>query len=188
MHGPGRFGKRAAVLLAAALVVAACGAVGGTISTFRALGEAGYSNPQLSSTGGEISMTVRRDAEDLDAAAARAAEIVWRKLPFPIDTLTVVCENGFGGQGSFRATRAELEAAFGERDPKLDEPVSDSELRRVGLIALALLLLGLAVLAAIVVTIVVLVRRSRRSAHRPPPPPPLPPPPPPPASPYHPQA
>jgi hypothetical protein len=169
------FGKRLAVLalcLAFLAVASGCSVVRGTISTFTALGKAGFQNPQVDTSGGDVvKVRVRRDTEDLTAAARQAAEIVWDNLPLPITRLTVVCENGFGGTGTYSGDRLELEAAFGPRDPKLDTPVQDAELRKLGLVVIGVVLFGVVALVAIVVTIVLLVRRNRRQSQPPPPPP-----------------
>ncbi len=143
--------------------MAGCSLAEGFVSTVRALDRAGFGTPDIEvDSGDSFRVTVAKDAEDLDAAAAEAAGVVWRELPLRIEGLEVVCNNGFGGRGTYAADRAELERRFGPRDPALDEGFQESDLRTVAFVVLALFLGGLLVLAGIVVLIVVLVRRNRR--------------------------
>ncbi len=157
----------------AALVIAGCGLAEGFVSTVEELDKAGFGAPDVEVDGRDAyRVRVTKDVEDLSAAAADAASVVWRELPLGIERLEVVCTNGFGGEGTYTADRAELERRFGPRDPSLDEGFQESDLRTIGLVVLGLFLGGLVVLAAIVVLIVVLVRRNRRRG--PPPGPPAP--------------
>jgi len=157
------------VLVAAAflLVVAGCGAVEGvvrgTVSTIRVLDDKGFDSPQIQPRGGDVVLVTvtAKDSEDLEAAAIEAAGVVWGNLPLRIKRLEVTCKNGFGGRGSYRANRAELEQRFGARDPTLDEGFDSVEPRTVAIVAGAVILSGLVVLAGIVILIVVLVRRHR---------------------------
>jgi len=166
------------VLAAFLLVVAGCGAEGvvrGTVSTIRLLDDKGFDSPQIQPRGGDVVLvTVTKDSEDLEAAAAEAAGVVWGNLPLRIDRLEVTCRNGFGGRGAYRADRAELEQRFGARDPALDEGFDSVEPRTVAIVVGAVVLGGLLVLAGLIVLVVVLVRRNRR--RRTPPGPPGPPP------------
>jgi len=158
-----------------ALVLGGCSLARGFVSTVRALDKAGFGTPGIEvSSGDSVRVTVSKDAEDLDAAAAEAAGVVWRELPLRIEELRVTCNNGFGGSGVFTADRAELERRFGPRDPDLDKGFQESDARTAVVVVLALFGGGLLVLAGIVVLIVVLVRHNR--GRRPPPGPPGPPP------------
>ena len=159
----------------AALVVAGCSLATGFVSTVEELDAAGFGSADVEvDSGDSYRVRVTKDTEDLSAAAADAAGVVWRELPVRIERLSVVCTNGFGGEGTYTADRAELERRFGPRDPELDEGFEESDARTVALVILGLFLGGLVVLAGIVVLIYVLVRRNRR---RSPPPGPGPPPP-----------
>ncbi|MEO5678375.1 MAG: hypothetical protein ABIS47_01795 [Acidimicrobiales bacterium] len=157
------------MLCAAVLALAGCGLLRAGVSTIKALDRAGFGVPDVQVDGGDsFRVTVKKDTEDLDGAAAEAAGVVWRELPFRIEHLQVTCRNGFGGRGIYVADRDELERRFGPRDPALDKGVQDSDVRTAVLVVLGLVVGGLLVLVGIIVLIVVLVRRSRR----PPPPPP----------------
>ncbi len=163
------------MLCAALLLMAGCGVVRGSVSTVRALDDAGFGVPDVQlEPGDSLRVTVEKDTEDLDAAAAEAAGLVWRNLPFRIEQLEVTCNNGFGGRAIYQADRAELERRFGARDPALDKGVQASDTRTILIVVAVLLGGGLLVLVGIVVLIVVLIRRSRR--RDPPPGPPGPPP------------
>ena len=154
--------------LALALVVGGCSLAKGLVSTGEELGKAGFGAADFEvDSGDRFRVTVTKDTEDLPAAATEAAAVVWRELPLRIEGLEVACTNGFGGRGTFRADRAELERRFGPRDPALDEGFQESDVRTVVVVVIALVLGGLVVLAGVVVLIVVLVRRNR---HRGPPP------------------
>ena len=167
------------VVAAFLLVAAGCGAVEGvvrgTVSTVRLLDDKGFNSPQIQPRGGDVVLvTLTKDSEDLEAAAVEAAGVVWGNLPLRIERLEVTCKNGFGGRGSYRADRAELEQRFGARDPTLDEGFDTVEPRTVAIVVGAVVLGGLLVLAGLIVLVVVLVRRNRR--RRTPPGPPGPPP------------
>lgn len=156
------------------LLAAGCSVVQGTVSTVRALSGGGFGSPQIQLDPGDaVRVTVVKDTEDLDGAAAEAAGLVWAKLPLRVERLDVTCKNGFGGRAIFRADRAELERRFGSRDPALDEALQRIDSRSVVLVAGAVLLGGLLVLGGIIVLIVVVVRRNRKRL--PPPGPPGPP-------------
>ncbi len=169
-------GRSSCALVACALMLAlaGCGVVQGFVSTVRALDRAGFGTPDIQvDSGDSYRITVEKDTEDLDAAAAEAAGVVWRELPLRIERLEVSCGNGYGGRGVYTADRPELERRFGARDPALDEGVRKGDLRTVALVLIGLFVGGLLVLAGIVVLVVVLIRRSRRGS--PPPGPPGPP-------------
>jgi hypothetical protein len=139
-----------------------CTVIKGTFDTIKALQDAGFSDPKVSTDGPAVRVSVRKDIEPLPDAAKEAAGIVWRELPSRIDSIHVTCHNGFGGQGEYSATREELATAFGQRPPKLDDPIDDRELRNIGLVVLGAFVFGLVVLAAIITVIVVAVRKNRR--------------------------
>lgn len=160
-------GRRAGKVLPLAcllvLLAAGCSVVRGTITTVRALDKAGFSSARIDPRGSNVyAVSVRKDAEDLDAAAEEAAGVVWRNLPARVERLEVTCGNGFGGRGTFAADRAQLEQRFGPRDPALDRGVEDSDLRTAALVLAGLLAFGLVVLVGGGVLIFVLVRRNRR--------------------------
>ncbi len=174
---PGRrpLGNRRLRLLAAlalvAVAAAGCSLAQGFVSTVNELGAAGFTSPDIEMEGVDsFRVSVTRDTEDLGTAAAEAAGVVWRELPVRIERLEVVCTNGFGGEGTYAADRAELEQRFGPRDPSLDEGFQESDARTIAAVLLGLFLGGLLILGAIVVLIVVLVRRNRRRGPPPGPP------------------
>ena len=157
-----------------ALAGAGCSLAQGFVSTVKELDAAGFTSADIETAGVDsFRVSVTRDTEDLSTAAAEAAGVVWRELPVRIERLEVVCTNGFGGEGTYAADRAELEQRFGPRDPALDEGFQESDARTIAVVLLGLFLGGLLILGAIVVLIVVLVRRNRRRS--PPPGPPAPP-------------
>lgn len=176
MAPPRRGGRIPAALVGLLLVglaVAGCSVVRGAVSTITALDRAGFKASDIQPGDGTDAWVVtvqKKDTEDLDAAAAEAAGVVWHELPLRIERLRVSCGNGFGGKGTFEADRAELERRFGARDPKLDRGIQQRDLRIVALVLVGLVLGGLVVLAGIIILVVVLVRRSRR--RNPPPGPP----------------
>lgn len=162
-------------MLALVVALAGCSVLQGFVSTIRALDRAGFGTPDIQfDTDGSYRVTVSKDTEDLEAAAAEAAGVVWRELPLRIDRLEVSCGNGFGGRGTYAADRAELEERFGPRDPALDAGVQEGDLRTLGIVVVALIAGGLVILFGIAILIVILIRRSRRRS--PPPGPPEPPP------------
>lgn len=160
-----RSGNRLAVLVGLVLVLSGCSVIRGAVSTIRALDRAGFSASDIQPGTGTDSWEVtvqKKDAEDLDAAAADAAAVVWRELPLRIERLEVTCGNGFGGKGSFTADRGELERRFGPRPSALDEGIREDDVRTIAIVVAVLLVIGVAVLIGIVVLVVVLVRRNRR--------------------------
>lgn len=165
-----RTGRLVPPLVALVLLLGACGVVKGFVATLADLEQAGFNAPGINQVGDETVVTVEKDAEDLDAAAADAAEVVWDRLPLRIERMDVTCDNGYGGSGTFVAQRSELEQRFGTRDPALDRGFQESDFRTVGLVVLGLVFGGLVVLAGILVLILVLVRRSRRRNQPPGPP------------------
>ena len=164
------------VITALLLGLVGCGVARGFISTIRALDEAGFSASSVQPESGDrVVVEVKKDAEDLDVAAADAARVVWENLPLPIERLEVNCTNGFGGEGTFAADRVELERRFGARDPDLDRGLQGDDLRNAGLLIAGLFVVGLLVLGGIVTLIIVLAARARKRKAPPGPPPPGPP-------------
>jgi hypothetical protein len=155
------------VVVAVALI-SGCTVVKGTISTISSLQKAGFENPQINTSESAINVNVGCKGDDLDAAAKEAARIVWLELPLPIEALSVVCRNGFGGSGTFSQSRDELEETFGARPAKLDEPVNEDDIRNVAIGVAIAGVVGLLILAGIIVAIVLLVRRNRRNRQPPP--------------------
>jgi len=160
-----RRGKILAALAALVLVASGCSLLRGAVSTIRALDRAGFGAADIQPGTGTDSWQVtveKKDAEDLDAAAADAAAVVWRELPLRIARLEVRCGNGFGGKGTFSADRAELERRFGPRPATLDEGIQDGDVRTIAVVLAGLIVLGVVVLVGIVVLVVLLIRRSRK--------------------------
>jgi hypothetical protein len=146
-----------------AMLVSACGVVKGTVTTIRELDRAGFTSAQIQVLETDsYQVSVRKDAEDLNAAAVDAARVVWERLPLRVERLEVTCNNGFGGSGRFAADREELEQRFGPRDPDLDRGLQESDFRTAGLVLVGLFVLGLVVLAGIIVLVLLLIRRSKR--------------------------
>ena len=145
------------------LFFAGCTVIKGTYDTIKSLQDAGFSDPTVSTDGPAVRVSVRKDTEALPDAAREAAGIVWRELPSRIDSIHVTCHNGFGGQGEYSGTREQLTEAFGARPSGLDDPISDNELRNIGLAILGALVFGVLGLAAVITVIVVAVRRNRRT-------------------------
>jgi len=157
---------RMLVLIAAAVaLLAGCELATGTVRTVTELRDAGIRNPNLQYDNGVATLEYDADPNPLEARAEqdRAAEVIWRNLPFRIDQITIA-----SGGGDFRARndypRALLEREFGPRPAGLDRSPSDV-VRRAVLIASVVALL---VLVAVVLIIVLVVRAVRR---RPAPPP-----------------
>ena len=161
------------VVAALLLGLVGCGVAKGFISTIRALDEAGFSASSVQPESGDtVAVEVKKDADDLDVAAADAAKVVWENLPLPIERLEVTCTNGFGGEGTYAADRVELERRFGTRDPDLDRGLQGNDLRNAGLLIAGLFLVGLLALGGIVTLIIVLASRARKRKPPPGPPPP----------------
>jgi hypothetical protein len=164
MANPGTRGRLAAgrrwlVLAAAAALLAGCELATGTVRTATELQDAGIRNPDIQyernvarieydPTGGPLQRRAEQD---------RAAEIVWRNLPFPLDRVTIVARGG-GPLDRRDYPRAALEARFGPRPAGLDRSAGDAARRVLLWAAVA----GLLFLLAAVVTIVLVVRALRR--------------------------
>jgi hypothetical protein len=153
------------LIAAAAALLAGCELATGTVRTVTELRDAGIRNPNLQYDNGVATLEYDPDPNPLEARAEqdRAAEVIWRNLPFRIDQITIA-----SGGGDFRARndypRALLEREFGPRPAGLDRSPSDV-VRRAVLIASVVAVL---VLVAVVLIIVLVVRAVRR---RPSPPP-----------------
>jgi hypothetical protein len=170
MRNPGpRAGARGhlrllAVVVAAVALLAGCDLATGTVRTATELRDAGIRNPDLQYDNGVARVEfdpAGGPAEGL-REQQRAAEVIWRNLPFRVDRITVTAR----GQDSLFAqrtfSRAELEARFGPRPAGLDHSPGDIA-RRVLLWAS---IAGLLLLLIVVLIVVLVVRAVRR---RPPP-------------------
>jgi hypothetical protein len=169
---PPRAGRWWAVLALAAAVLTGCAQVSGTAKTVQALNRLGVERPGLNvgTTNGVTSVKVDYQSQQADEGAYRAElervqRIVWTELPFRFDVLDVQAaaprlQDGQAGT-SVRATRAQLQAAFGPRPARLDQSAGRSVLLVLAVVGLVLLLLA----AAVILVIVLVVRRGR--ANRP---------------------
>jgi hypothetical protein len=168
MTKPGRWGRlrRLAVAAAAVFLLAGCELATGTVRTATELQDAGISNPDIQYSDGEARLEYDPSTGPLERLREqdRAAEIIWRNLPFRLDTITVAARDQSGLVGERDYSRAVLEARFGPRPAGLDRSPGDIA-RRVLLWASVA---GFVVLLAVVVIIVLVVRAVRR---RPAPPP-----------------
>jgi len=170
MTNPGpRTGVRAhlrllAVVVAAVALLAGCDLATGTVRTATELRDAGIRNPDLQYDNGVARVEFDPAGGPAEALREgnRAAEVIWRNLPFRVDRITVTAR----GQDSLFAqrtyARADLEARFGPRPAGLDQSPGDIA-RRVLLWAS---IAGLLLLLLVVLIIVLVVRAVRR---RPPP-------------------
>ena len=151
--------RRALALLAAvAFLLAGCELATGTVRTATELQRAGISNPNLNYDGGTATLDYDPDPAPLVARAeqGRAAEIIWRNLPFRIERIVVRPEGGL--VSTRESSRAELEQALGPRPADLDRSVADIA-RRATLIAVVV---ALVLLVLIILVIVLVVRAVRR--------------------------
>jgi hypothetical protein len=162
--GPGAGMRRrlplAALAVAAMLLLAGCDLATGTVRTVTALRDAGIRNPNLQYSNGDARLEYDPAAGPLQRLLEqdRAAEVIWRNLPFRVDRVTVAPRDHGGLLEQRDYPRAILEARFGPRPAGLD--------RSPGQIARRLLLwasiAGLLVLLAVVLIIVLIVRAVRR--------------------------
>ena len=156
---------RTLVLVAmAAVVLAGCDLATGTVRTATELQRAGIDNPNLNYDGGTATLDYDADPNPLDARAEqdRAAEIIWRNLPFRIERIVITSDSG--AVPIRRAyPRGLLEERLGPRPADLDRSVEDIA-RRATLIAGVV---GLVVLVLIVLVIVLVVRAVRRRPAQP---------------------
>jgi hypothetical protein len=153
-----------AVVVAAVALLAGCDLATGTVRTATELRDAGIRNPDLQYDNGVARVEFDPAGGPVEALREgnRAAEVIWRNLPFRVDRITVTAR----GQDSLFAqrtyARADLEARFGPRPAGLDQSPGDIA-RRVLLWAS---IAGLLLLLVVVLIIVLVVRAVRR---RPPP-------------------
>jgi hypothetical protein len=153
-----------AVVVAAMALLAGCDLATGTVRTATELRDAGIRNPDLQYDNGVARVEFDPAGGPVEALREgnRAAEVIWRNLPFRVDRITVTAR----GQDSLFAqrtyARADLEARFGPRPAGLDQSPGDIA-RRVLLWAS---IAGLLLLLLVVLIIVLVVRAVRR---RPPP-------------------
>jgi hypothetical protein len=150
----------ALVLVAAAVaVLGGCDLATGRMRTTIELQDAGIRNPNLQYDRGEATLEYdsRADRPGVQAEQDRAAEVIWKNLPFRIDRITVFLRDGFTG-GRRTYPRPLLERQFGPRPAGLDR--SPSELARRAILIAAVV--ALVVLLAVVLIIVLVVRAVRR--------------------------
>jgi hypothetical protein len=171
MTNPGARGRLAvgwrwlAAVAVAVVLLAGCELATGTVRTVTELRDAGIRNPNLQYENSEARIDYEPATGPLERRAEqdRAAEIVWRNLPFRLERITVAARGG-GPLDQRDYPREVLEARFGPRPEGLD--------RAPGGIARRALLWatigGLLFLLAVVLIIVLVVRAVRR---RPAPPP-----------------
>jgi hypothetical protein len=151
---------RTLLLLAAVVaVLAGCELATGTVRTATELQDAGIRNPNLQYDGDVATLEYDADTNPLEARAEqdRAAEVIWRNLPFRIELITVAPRGGVL-QDRRDYPRALLERRFGPRPANLDRSVSDIA-RRTAVIAV---LIAVVLLVVAVVVIVLVVRAVRR--------------------------
>jgi hypothetical protein len=153
-----------AVVVAAVALLAGCDLATGTVRTATELRDAGIHNPDLQYDNGVARVEFDPAGGPVEGLREqqRAAEVIWRNLPFRVDRITVTAR----GQDSLLAqrtySRADLEARFGPRPAGLDRSPGDIA-RRVLLWAS---IAGLLLLVVVVLIIALVVRAVRR---RPPP-------------------
>lgn len=162
MTNPGRRGRLRLLAAAAAAVflLAGCDLATGTVRTATELQDAGISNPDLQYNNGEARLEYDPSTGALERLREqdRAAEVIWRNLPFRLDGITVAARDQSDLVGERNYSRAVLEARFGPRPAGLDRSPGDIA-RRVLLWASVA---GLVVLLAVVLIIVLVVRAVRR--------------------------
>jgi hypothetical protein len=162
MTKPGRRGRLRLLAVAAAAVflLAGCELATGTVRTATELQDAGISNPDVQYNDGEATLEYDPSTGPLERLREqdRAAEIIWRNLPFRLDSITVAARDQSGLLGERNYSRPVLEARFGPRPAGLDRSPGDIA-RRVLLWASVA---GFVVLAAVVLIIVLVVRAVRR--------------------------
>jgi hypothetical protein len=165
MTNPGARGRLAvgwrwlAAVAAAVVLLAGCELATGTVRTATELQDAGIRNPDLQYDNGEARIEYDPSTGPLERRAEqdRAAEIVWRNLPFRLDRITVTARGG-GLLDQRDYPREVLEASFGPRPEGLDR--SPGEIARRALLWATIG--GLLFLLAVVLIIVLVVRAVRR--------------------------
>jgi hypothetical protein len=173
------------LVLALALAVAGCAALGGALRTSAALQGAGYQNVSVnvatgsgSPSGGLVSVSyssgpVRNDQRD----AQRAEQIVWDNFPGHFGALAIVQESG-GCIGPACATQAnevasatyaQLAARFGPRPHGLDKGSAAGLITFPGWAVAFGLGLAVAVIAAAAIVLTLIFKRTRNHPPGPPP-------------------
>ena len=148
-----------AVAVAALFLLAGCDLATGTVRTATELQDAGIRNPDLQYDNGDARLEYDPASGPLERLREqdRAAEVIWRNLPFRLDSITVAARSGsLFDQRAY--PRAVLEARFGPRPAGLDR--SPGEIARRVLLWASVA--GLLVLLAVVLIIVLVVRAVRR--------------------------
>jgi hypothetical protein len=156
--------RRLVVVVAAVALLAGCDLATGTVRTATELRDAGLRNPDLQYDNGVARVEFDPAARPVEGLREqdRAAEVIWRNLPFRVDRITVTSRDQDSLFAQRTYPRAELEARFGPRPAGLDQSPGDIA-RRVLLWAS---IAGLLLLLIVVLIIVLVVRAVRR---RPPP-------------------
>jgi len=174
----------AAWLLALALALAGCAALGAALQTSSELNGDGYQNVNVSVTtgsgippGGLVTVSYSSGpADNRQRDAQRAEQIVWDTFPGRFGALAIDKEAG-GCAGPVCATEsvevasatyAQLAASFGPRPHGLDT-ASPALPRSIVALGLGLAVAVIAAAAAIVLTLV--LKRKKRHRNRPPGPP-----------------
>jgi hypothetical protein len=153
-----------AMVVAAVLLLAGCDLATGTVRTATELRDAGIRNPDLQYDNGDARLEYDPATGPLERLREqdRAAEVIWRNLPFRLDRITVAARDQGGPLGERDYPRAALEARFGPRPAGLDQSPGDIARRALLWASVG----GLLLLLAVVLIIVLVVRAVRR---RPPP-------------------
>jgi len=153
-----------AMVVAAVLLLAGCDLATGTVRTATELRDAGIRNPDLQYDNGDARVEYDPASGPLERLREqdRAAEVIWRNLPFRLDRITVAARDQGGLLDERDYPRAALEARFGPRPAGLDQSPGDIARRALLWASVG----GLLLLLAVVLIIVLVVRAVRR---RPPP-------------------
>jgi hypothetical protein len=165
--------RRLLAVLVLGAALAGCAQVSGTAKTVQALNRLDIEQPTLNvdatNAGTSVKVSYRSKREEVAAYRSeveRVQETVWTQLPFRFDALDVQAEaprlQVAELDTSIRATRAQLQAAFGPRPAGLDQSARRSVLLVLGVIGLVVLLL----VALVILVVLLVVRRSR--SNRPP--------------------
>lgn len=158
----GRDAPGVAGVLAVLLVVllSGCAALGNISRTNDGMRAAGFASPSVhvDETNGFTTVSVRYDSGPEGTAAADAAAVVWRTLPYRFDVVDVAPADG--GQESFTYTA--LRQRFGERP--VHERSFTSDLVGPVVLVVAAIFAVAAVIAIVIVVVVARARRKRRAA------------------------
>ncbi len=172
-HGPRhwvsvRRGVAAAgAVAAAALGLAACGGIiGSMIGTQQALRNAGYQSVSVhfdfTQAGGAVDAAVSVAAPPTQSDVTGVADIVWHHVSQRFDTLDVTVHgtgSGAGEVASHTYSFAELEGAFGTRNPSWNRTSITQSAKQIGYVVLG----GIAlVVVAVLVVALALAGRKRR--------------------------